>query len=337
MSRAIKVSSAGGQLELVEVPKPTPAKNQVLIRVVACGVCHGDASQQLGHMPGTKFPIYIGHEVAGIVEAVGEEVTRYRVGDRVGTGWTGGYCRSCNPCRDGDFVNCPNSVTHGIQLRGGFADYMVIREEAVCSIPNGISLIDAAPILCAGATTFNALKNCGAPAGALVAIVGIGGLGHLGIQYAKKLGYRVAAISRGTDKEELSRTLGADHYINTDTTNPAQGLQALGGASVILSTATSTDAITAVIAGLGRNGKLILVGIPEKPLPVFVPLIIQNKSICGAVSGVSSDIEQALNFTVLHNIRPQVELFTLDKYHEAWQRMLSTKAKFRVVIQISQE
>ena len=334
--RAVQVPKPGADFEVVEREIPEPGRGQVRIRVDACGICHSDLFVKEGAFPGIQYPRVPGHEIAGVIDARGEGVSEWEEGQRVGVGWHGGHCFVCDPCRSGDFVTCANEKITGVSYDGGYADYVVVPTEAVAAIPDDLSAVDAAPLLCAGITTYNALRNTGALAGDLVAVQGIGGLGHLGVQYAKKLGYRVAALSRGTDKEELARELGADHYIDTTAEDPAKALQKLGGARVILATAPSAKAIESVLGGLGRNGVLLLVAVDEKPIEVpALALIGGRASVQGWPSGTAKDSEETLAFSALSGVRPMTETFPLEEAGAAYDRMLANDARFRVVLDVA--
>jgi D-arabinose 1-dehydrogenase-like Zn-dependent alcohol dehydrogenase len=331
--RAVQVPAAGGAFEIVEREFPEPGPGKVRIRVQACGVCHSDAITKFGAFPGIVYPRVPGHEVAGIVDAVGADVPLYKVGQRVGLGWHGGHCSYCAACRRGDFILCENGQISGVTFDGGYADYVVAPANALALIPDDLSNADAAPLMCAGITTFNALRNSGARPGDTVAILGIGGLGHLGVQFAAKSGYRTVAIARGQDKAPLAHKLGAHIYIDSTTQDPAAELQKLGGARVILSTLTNADALAAAVNGLGPNGKLVIVGVPDKPFEVgAVPLIMGNRSITGWASGTGMDSEDTLNFSALAGVKPMIEVYPLEKAAEAFDHMMSGKARFRVVL-----
>jgi D-arabinose 1-dehydrogenase-like Zn-dependent alcohol dehydrogenase len=331
--QAVQVATAGGPLELVEREVPEPPRGHVLIKVQACGICHSDTMTKDGLWPGLQFPRVPGHEIAGVIDTLGAEVAEWQVGQRVGVGWHGGHCGHCENCRHGDFVLCKTALVPGISYDGGYADYMVAPQEALARIPDDLSDVDAAPLLCAGITTFNALRNSGARAGDVVAILGIGGLGHLGVQFARKMGFVTAAIARGQDKAPLAKQLGAHHYIDSESQNVAEALQALGGARVILATAGSGKAMTAAIGGLGINGKLVMVGISQEPVEVPVVQFIMNRnSVQGWASGTAADSQETLAFSALSDVRPMVEEYKLSRAAEAYDRMLSGKARFRVVL-----
>jgi D-arabinose 1-dehydrogenase-like Zn-dependent alcohol dehydrogenase len=332
--RAMQVPAAGGAFQLVKKEFPEPGPGHVRIRVQACGVCHSDSLTKLGYWPGIQYPRIPGHEVAGVVDAVGPDVPLFKVGQRVGLGWHGGHCNYCPPCRRGDFVLCQNAQISGITMDGGYADYVIAPANALAFIPDDLSDVDAAPLLCAGITTYNSLRNSGARTGDTVAILGIGGLGHLGVQYAAKSGYRTVAIARGADKGPLAKQLGAHIYIDSTTQDPAAELQKLGGANVILSTLTSAKALEWALNGLAPNGKLIIVGAPEDgPIAVNgIPLLSGRKSIAGWPSGTGMDSEDTLKFSDLTGVKPMIETYPLEKAEEAYNRMMSGKARFRVVI-----
>ena len=329
----MQVAAAGGAFELVQKEFPEPGTGQVRIRVQACGVCHSDSLTKLGHWPGIQYPRVPGHEVAGVVDAVGADVPLFKPGQRVGLGWHGGHCNFCEPCRRGDFVLCENGPISGITFDGGYADYVIAPANALALIPDDLADADAAPLLCAGITTFNSLRNSGARPGDTVAILGIGGLGHLAVQYSAKSGFRTVAIARGQDKGPLAKQLGAHVYIDSTTQQPAAELQKLGGADVILSTLTSAKALEWAVDGLALNGKLIVVGAPDGPIvvPPF-PLLLGRRTVTGWPSGTGMDSEETLNFSALAGVRPMIETFPLEKAEEAYERMMSGKARFRVVI-----
>jgi D-arabinose 1-dehydrogenase-like Zn-dependent alcohol dehydrogenase len=334
--KAVQVSKPGGNFEVVERPIPEPGRDQVRVKVEACGVCHSDVLVKEGMWPGIQYPRIPGHEIAGRIDAIGPDVTLWKPGQRVGVGWHGGHCFECEPCRRGDFINCKFEKITSIHFDGGYAEYMIIGSEAVASMPDDLSADEAAPLLCAGITVFNALRNAGARAGDLVAVQGIGGLGHLGIQYARQMGFRTVAIGRGADKQELARKLGAHEYIDNAVADPAQALQKLGGAQVVLATAPDSKAMSDLVNGLGPNGKLLVVGAGSEALAVTpVQLIIGNRALKGWASGTARDSEDALNFSSLSNVRPMIERYPLEKAADAYQQMLSGKARFRVVLTMS--
>lgn len=331
--KVAQIGRPGGDFEIVERDLPEPGRNQVRVRVEACGICHSDAMVKEGHWPGLQYPRVPGHEIAGIVDTLGEGVTTWRKGQRVGIGWHGGHCSVCDACRRGDFVNCANLRIPGFTHDGGYAEYVVNPIEGLASIPDDLQSADAAPLLCAGITTYNALRHSGAHGGDLVAILGIGGLGHLAVQFAHKLGFYTVAIGRGKDKEELARRLGADRYLDTDSTDPAAALLEMGGAKVVLATAPSSQAMSPLVNGLGIGGKLIVVGASSEPLSISpVQLIQKRRSIVGWPSGTSRDSEDTLRFASLSGVLPQVETFPLADAAKAYERMISGKARFRVVL-----
>jgi D-arabinose 1-dehydrogenase-like Zn-dependent alcohol dehydrogenase len=329
----MQVPAAGGAFQLVQKQFPDPGPGHVRIRVQACGVCHSDSLTKEGMWPGLQFPRVPGHEVAGVLDAVGPDVPVFKVGQRVGLGWHGGHCNYCNPCRRGDFMLCENQLISGINYDGGYADYVIAPANAIALIPEALNDADAGPLLCAGVTTFNALRNSGTRTGDTVAVLGIGGLGHLAIQYAAKAGYRTIAIARGTDKGPLAKQLGAHIYIDSTTQDPAKELQKLGGAQIILSTVTSAKALEWVIDGLAPAGKFILVGAPDGPVVINpFPLLLGRRTVAGWPSGTGMDSEDTLNFSVLTGVKPMIETYPLEKAEEAYARMMSGKARFRVVV-----
>ena len=303
------------------------------IRVQACGVCHSDSLTKLGMWPGIQFPRIPGHEVAGVVDAVGPEVPLFKRGQRVGLGWHGGHCNYCPPCRRGDFTLCENQQISGIDFDGGYADYVIAHANALALMPDDLADADAAPLLCAGITTFNSLRHSGAVPGDTVAILGVGGLGHLAVQYAAKSGYRTVAIARGQDKGPLAKQLGAHVYIDSTTQNPAEELQKLGGANVILSTLTSAKALEWAVDGLALNGKLIVVGAIDGPIVASTfPMLLGRRTVMGWPSGTGMDSEDTLKFSVLTGVKPMIETYPLEKAEEAYDRMMSGKARFRAVL-----
>jgi len=332
--RVVQVTRAKGPLELVERPIPEPGAGSVRIKVEACGICHSDSVTKEGIWPGIQYPRAPGHEIAGIVDALGPGVAGWKTGQRVGAGWHGGHCGHCDSCRRGDFVTCQVAPQiPGVSYDGGYAAYTIVPAAALALIPDGLSAVEAAPLMCAGITTFNSLRSSGARAGDVVAVLGVGGLGHLGVQFAAKMGFETVAIARGGDKASLARKLGAQHYVDSQATDPAAELVKLGGARVILATVTSGKAMAAVLGGLGVNGKLIIVGAPPDPLEVPVlPLIFGRRSIVGWPSGTSIDSQDTLAFSVLTGVRPMTEVFPLERADEAYERMLSGKARFRAVL-----
>jgi alcohol dehydrogenase/propanol-preferring alcohol dehydrogenase len=331
--RAVQVSKPGGPFEMVERDIPLPGPRLVRVKVQACGLCHSDSLTKEGHWPGIHYPRVPGHEIAGVIDAVGSEVPRWKLGQRVGVGWLGGYCGYCEACRRGSFITCVNQQVTGIAIDGGYQDYVVVPFEGLALIPDGISPVDAGPLMCAGITTFNSLRNSVARAGDTVAVVGIGGLGHLGVQFASKMGFRTIAIARGKDKEPLARQLGASDYIDSTAGDPAAALQQLGGAKVILATATSAQAMAATIGGLSQDGRLVVLGADFTPLPLNTAgLIGKRAGIYGWPSGPSIDSEDTMKFSANTGVRPLTETFPLEKAQEAYDRMMSNQARFRVVI-----
>ena len=336
MPRTRVVQAAGPQraLEVVQRQVPDPGAGEVRVRVEACGVCHSDFLTVEGHWPGISYPRVPGHEIAGSIDALGRDVPGWAVKDRVGIGWHGGHCGYCDSCRRGDFVTCSVAPKiPGISYDGGYADFLIAPAGALARIPDGLSAVEAAPLLCAGITTYNALRNSGARPGDRVAVLGVGGLGHLGVQFAAKMGFETVAIARGKDKEALSRELGARHAIDSDSQDPAAELTRLGGAKVILATVTSGQAMTAVLGGLAVGGKLLIVGAPADPLQVpALALIGSRRSIAGWPSGTSIESEDTMKFAVLTGVRSRNEIFPLERAAEAYARMMSGRARFRVVL-----
>jgi D-arabinose 1-dehydrogenase-like Zn-dependent alcohol dehydrogenase len=331
--KVAQVPSPGADFQIVERPIPNPGPGQVRIKVQACGVCHSDVLTKEGALPGIQYPRVPGHEVAGIIDELGERVTSWKKGQRVGVGWHGGQDNTCLSCRRGDFRNCRNVLISGVSYDGGYQEYMIAPIEALAAIPDTLSDADAAPLLCAGITTFNALRHSGALPSDLVAVQGIGGLGHLGIQFAAKFGYKVAAIGRGSENAALAKKLGAHVYIDSKATKPAEELQKLGGAQAILATAPNSKSMSELIDGLGPNGTLMVVGATFDPIEVTPPqLIFGNKSIQGWAAGTPTDSEDTLRFAELTGVRPMIETFPLEKAAEAYARMLSGNAQFRVVL-----
>ena len=331
--KAAQIPKPGADFQIVDREIPQPGPGQVRIKVQACGVCHSDLFTKEGVWPGIQYPRVPGHEVAGIIDEVGAGVSEWKEGQRAGVGWHGGHDGTCLQCRRGDFGNCQNLKIAGISYDGGYQQYMVAPVEALTAIPESLSDVDAAPLLCAGITTYNALRHSGAMPGDLVAVLGIGGLGHLGIQFANKFGYKVAAIGRGAENEALAKKLGASVYIDNKVTNAAEALQKLGGAQVILATAPSSKAMSEVIDGLGPNGKLMVVGATTDPIEVTpVQLITGSRTIQGWASGTPTDAEDTLRFAELTGVRPMIETYPLEKAAEAYARMMSGNAQFRVVL-----
>jgi D-arabinose 1-dehydrogenase-like Zn-dependent alcohol dehydrogenase len=332
--RVAQVTRANGPLEIVEREIPEPGAGWVRIKVEACGICHSDAMTKEGLWPGIEYPRVPGHEIAGIIDAVGTTVVGWSQGQRVGVGWHGGHCGYCDSCRRGDFVTCQIALqVPGIAYDGGYAEYMIAPASALASIPEGLSAVDAGPLMCAGVTTFNSLRNSGARPGDVVAVLGIGGLGHLGVQFAAKMGFKTVAIARGMDKEPLARKLGAFSYIDSKVQDPAAELLKLGGAKVVLATVTSGDAMSATLGGLSVNGKLVILGAAAEPLQVpGVPLLLGRRSILGWPSGTSIDSQDTLAFSKLTGVRAMNEIFPLERAAEAYEHMMSGKARFRAVL-----
>ena len=331
--KAAQIPKPGADFQLVEREIPKPGAGEVRIKVLACGVCHSDMFTKEGAWPGIQYPRVPGHEVAGIIDELGAGVSEWKQGQRVGVGWHGGHDGTCLQCRRGDFGNCKNLKIAGISYDGGYQQYMLAPVEALTAIPESLSDVEAAPLLCAGITTYNALRHSGAVPGDLVAVLGIGGLGHLGIQFANKFGYKVAAIGRGSESAALAKKLGATLYIDNKTTNAAEALQKLGGARVILATAPSSKAMSEVIDGLGPNGKLMVVGASTEPIEVSpVQLITGSRALQGWASGTPTDAEDTLRFAELTGVRPMIETYPLEKAAEAYARMMSGHAQFRVVL-----
>ena len=331
--KAAQIPKAGADFQIVEREIPTPGAGQVRIKVQACGVCHSDVLTKEGALPGIQYPRVPGHEVAGLIEELGVGVSSWKKGQRVGVGWHGGHDGTCLQCRRGDFRNCVNQKISGISYDGGYQQYMVAPVEALVSIPERLSAVEAAPLLCAGITTFNALRHSGALPDDLVAVQGIGGLGHLGIQFANKFGYKVAAIGRGSENAALAKKLGASVYIDSKATNAAEELQKMGGAQVIVATAPNSKAMSELIDGLGPNGKLMVIGAAFEPIEVTpAQLIFGSKSIQGWAAGTPADSEDTLKFAELTGVRPMIETYPLEKAGEAYARMMSGNAQFRVVL-----
>jgi D-arabinose 1-dehydrogenase-like Zn-dependent alcohol dehydrogenase len=329
---AAQISRPGGDFEIVERDIPEPAAGQVRIKVHACGICGSDEVTKKGLWP-IQYPRVPGHEVVGVIDALGERASPWTLGQRVGVGWHGGHDNTCRECRRGDFRNCRNLQIPGVSYDGGYAQYMVAPVEALAALIDGLNDVEAAPLLCAGITTYNALRHSGVLPGALVAVLGVGGLGHLGIQFAKKLGYRVAAVARGADRAVLARTLGADLFIDAASTNAADALQKLGGAEAVLATAPSSKAMSELFNALTPNGKLIVVGVSSEPLQVTpAQLFAGSRSIQGWASGTPADIDDTLQFSVLSGVRPMTETYPLEKAAEGFARMESGRARFRVVL-----
>jgi D-arabinose 1-dehydrogenase-like Zn-dependent alcohol dehydrogenase len=332
--RAAQVPAPKAPFQIVEREIPEPPAGAVRVKVEACGICHSDWFTKEGLWPGIEYPRVPGHEIAGVVDALGANVPGWKKGERVGIGWHGGHCGYCDACRRGDFVVCQNTpLVPGISYDGGYADYVIAPAGALARIPDGLSFVEAAPLMCAGVTTFNSLRHSGARPGDLVAVLGIGGLGHLGVQFAAKMGCNTVAIARGKDKEELARKLGAARYIDSNASDPAAELMKMGGAKVVLATATSGKAMTALIGGLGIDGKLVVLGAADAPIEARADLLIGGRrSIIGWPSGSSIDSQDTLAFSAETGVRPMTEVFPLERAAEGYERMMSGKARFRAVL-----
>jgi D-arabinose 1-dehydrogenase-like Zn-dependent alcohol dehydrogenase len=334
--RVAQITRANGAFEIVERPIPQPGPGTLRIRVQACGICHSDSLVKEGHWPGLKYPRVPGHEVAGVVDAVGEEAPGWERGQRVGVGWHGGYCGRCDPCRRGDLFACVTQQVTGISFDGGYGQYMIAPTSAVARMPQELDPLEAAPLMCAGITTYNALRNSGARPGDLVAVLGVGGLGHLAVQYAAKMGFNVVAIARGKDKEPLARQLGAATYIDSQAQDPSAELSRLGGASVILATVTAGDAMSAVQGGLAINGTLVVVGATNSMEVSPLLLIMGRRAVKGWYSGTAIDTQDTLAFSAHSGVRSMNEVFPLERVGDAYERMMSGKARFRVVLKMDQ-
>ncbi len=331
--KAAQISKAGGDWELVESDIPEPGPGQVRVKVEACGICHSDALVKEGLWPGLQYPRVPGHEIAGRVDALGGNVTSWAVGQRVGVGWHGGHCFVCEQCRRGDFAMCVNRKVTGIDFDGGYATHVIVPAEALAAIPDDLPAEEAGPFMCAGVTVFNALRNSGARAGEVIVVHGIGGLGHLGVQYARRMGFKTVAINRGKDKEELARQLGAHDYIDATAQDIVAELQKLGGASVILATAPNAQAISGLVDGLAPSGKLLVPAAPAEPLAINVfSLIMKRSSVAGWYSGTAMDSQDTLEFSALSGVHPMIEKYSLDKVAEAYEQMHSGRVRFRVVL-----
>ena len=334
--RAVQISEPGADFELVDKEIPKPKENEVRVKVQACGVCHGEAVVKEGTFPDIKYPRVPGHEVVGTIDKLGSNVAFWEIGERVGVGWYGGPCLECEACRMGDPSTCTSFLTTGVSFDGGFAEYMVVPIQALSLIPHELNSLEAAPLLCAGRTSFSALRYSGAKAGDLVAILGLGGLGHLGVQFARKLGFKTVALSRGTGKQELAYTLGAHVYIDTESSNPAMELQKLGGARVILATAPNGKAISDIVNGLGFEGELIVVAYPGDPIQAFAwQLLGERRSIKGwTVRPAKHMSEDVLNFSVISGVLPMIEVFPLEEAALAYEKMMTAKVHFRAVLKV---
>lgn len=332
--QAAVVSEPGADFEIVERDVPEPDPTAVRIAVDACGICHSDEQVKAGANPAVSYPRVPGHEVAGHVDAVGEAVTQWAVGDRVGVGWHGGHCFTCDPCRRGNFRQCENDEITGLTADGGYAEYMTAPAEAVAALPDSLDATAAAPLLCAGVTTYNALRNSDARMGDLVAVQGVGGLGHLGIQYAHAAGFETVAISRTPEKEGLATELGADHFVDASVTDPAERLQDLGGAAVVLATAPSSDAIASIVDGIGVDGSVVVVGVPGEPIEVSAAQLVGTRgAVEGWASGHALDSEETLSFSSLRDITPEIETYGLDEVETAYRRMMNNDVRFRAVLE----
>jgi D-arabinose 1-dehydrogenase-like Zn-dependent alcohol dehydrogenase len=331
--KVAQIAKPGGAFEIVERPIPQPGPGWVRIKVQACGVCHSDSLVKEGHWPGLQYPRVPGHEVAGVIDAAGEGVAQFKPGQRVGVGWHGGHCGYCDACRSGNFFGCSVALQiTGVSFDGGYGEYMIAPAIAVARMPDDLPPTDAAPLMCAGITTYNALRNCGALPGDVVAIHGIGGLGHLGVQYAVRMGFKTVAVARGKDKESLARELGAWRYIDSQAQDPAAELQKLGGAKAILATVTEGSAMSAIQGGLGLNGTLMVIGAAQSMQVSPLLLITGRRSVKGWYSGTAADSQDTLAFSVLTGVRSMNELYPLARVAEAYERMESGKARFRVVL-----
>jgi D-arabinose 1-dehydrogenase-like Zn-dependent alcohol dehydrogenase len=329
--RAVQISAPGAALELVERAIPDVPRGHVLVKVAANGVCHSDTMAAMGMA--SSYPRVPGHEVAGTVEALGEGVTMWAPGQRVGVGWFGGACFECDPCRRGDFVSCQVGKVTGLSSDGGYAEYLVAPADALAAIPGGLGFAEAAPLLCAGVTTFNAIRSSGARPGDRVAVLGLGGLGHLGVQFAAKLGFETIAIARGPGKEAFARQLGADHYIDSTSTDVAAALKAAGGADLVLATVTDAGAMSVTVPGLAARGRLVVIGVPPEPLAVgAADLVLASRSVAGHASGTAKDSEDTLRFAARTGVRPMIETYPLEKAAEGYDHMMSGHVRFRVVL-----
>jgi D-arabinose 1-dehydrogenase-like Zn-dependent alcohol dehydrogenase len=331
--KAVQISKPRGNFEIVERPIPEPGRKEVRIKVEACGVCHSDVLVKEGLWPGLSYPRIPGHEVAGRIDTVGADVTQWKPGQRVGVGWHGGHCFVCDACRRGDFILCEVKKITALHFDGGYAEYMIAPAEAVAAMPDELPADEAAPLMCAGITVFNSMRNAGARAGDLVAVQGIGGLGHLGIQYARQMGFRTVAIGRGADKEPLARKLGAHAYIDGGAQDPAAALQQLGGARLVVATAPDSKSMSALVDGIAPGGKLLVVGAGAEPLSFAVlQLLLPRRTVQGWPSGTAMDSQDTLRFSALTGVRPMIERYPLEKAAEGYERMMSGKARFRVVL-----
>jgi D-arabinose 1-dehydrogenase-like Zn-dependent alcohol dehydrogenase len=335
MMKAVQVPSPGADFELVNKEIPAPQEGEVLIQVEACGICHGDAVTKEGRYPGVIYPRVPGHEVMGRISQIGPNVTAWKVGQRVGVGWYGGPCKMCEACQRGDWDSCTNMLTPGISFDGGYAEYMAVSARAPMAIPPELDTFEAAPLLCAGRTTFSALRASAAKGGDLVAIQGLGGLGHLAVQFSRKLGFKTVALSRGKDKEAMAYKLGAHIYIDTEAANPADELKKLGGARVILATAPNSKAIAALVNGLGFDGQLIIVAAPSEPMQIHPGQLFQGRRSVRGWVGSRQESADALHFSVVADVLPMVEVFPLAQAALAFDKMMSAKVRFRSVLKMS--
>jgi len=330
--RAVQVSKPNGPFEVVSRDVRDPGPGEIRIKVEACGICHSDALTRSGAYPGLTLPRVPGHEIAGRVDAVGANVTAWRAGDRVGVGWHGGHCFLCNACRRGDFINCEKAQVTGISFDGGYAEYTIVPYQAAARIPDELDAAEVGPLLCAGVTTYNSLRNSGARPGDTVAVQGIGGLGHLAIQYAARMGFRTVAISRGADKEALARELGAHEYVDTQKVDAAEGLKRLGGADLVLATAPNSAAIASTVNGLKARGKLLIVAASFEPLQLSALALLSGKTVAGWPSGRPIDSEETVAFSALVGVRPRIERFRLDQAEEAFGKVMANRVRFRAVL-----
>ncbi|WP_041449442.1 alcohol dehydrogenase [Anaeromyxobacter sp. Fw109-5] len=330
--KVVQASRPNGPFEVASREVPDPGPGEIRVRVEACGVCHSDAVTRSGAYPGLTLPRVPGHEIAGRVDAVGANVTAWRAGDRVGVGWHGGHCFVCTACRKGDFINCVKAQITGVTLDGGYAEYAVVRYEAAARIPDGLEAAEAAPLLCAGITTYNSLRNSGARPGDTVAVQGVGGLGHLAIQYSARMGFRTVALSRGVDKRALALELGAHEYVDTQEVDAAEGLRRLGGADLVLATAPNSAAIASTVNGLKARGKLLIVAASFEPLQLSALSLLSGKTIAGWPSGSAIDSEETMAFSALGHVRPHVERFPLEQAEEAFGRVMANRVRFRAVL-----
>ena len=331
--KAVVIREPGQKLQISEVDVPTPGPREARIRVEACGVCHSDSIPVTRAIPGIRYPIIPGHEVIGVIDELGPDVVNWKVGQRVGVGWSAGYDETCPSCRRGDLSLCKNMRIPGVNLDGGYAQYMVAPMSGLVAVPPSLPSQEAAPLLCAGVTTYNSLRNSGARPGDVVAILGIGGLGHLGVQFANRMGFHTIAVSRGMESEKVAREMGAKSYIATDTMDAAAELQKLGGAKVVLATAPNAKLMSSMMSGLADNGKLMVLGVPNEPVQIDVfPLVMRRTTVQGWPSGVASDSEDTLRFSEMARVRPMIERFPLEQAEEAYQKMMSGKVRYRAVL-----